>query len=137
MYQSRATGFGQPRWGRRMGGGLGPRAQAATCPFTTDVEFAPSEYTQQGMNLAAPGLGSNASGIDPKAVTLAVVLGGLGVAAVGVGSMVGITYAHRKKGRSWYCSLMPSAFWSSLITGAAATAVAGTVVALKAREFAQ
>jgi hypothetical protein len=34
MYQ---IGFGQPpwapRWGKLMGGGLGPRAQAGTCPY--------------------------------------------------------------------------------------------------------
>lgn len=30
-----SVGFGQPRWGRLLGGGLGPRAQAGTCPYTS------------------------------------------------------------------------------------------------------
>jgi hypothetical protein len=35
-------GFGElPRWGRMLGGGLGPRAQAGTCPYANEFAGGP------------------------------------------------------------------------------------------------
>ena len=68
------------------------------------------------------GLEGGEIGTFPAMPLATVAILGLGGLAVFGGSMAGLTYAHRKKGATWYCSLMPSAFWASLITGVAATA---------------
>jgi hypothetical protein len=47
----------------------------------------------------------------------AIVGLGLGSLVVYGASLAGLTYVHRKKDRSWYCSILPSMFWASLITG--------------------
>ena len=70
--------------------------------------------------------GGALAGVSPGTV----VLGSVALLAVYGGSLAGLTAVHRKKGRTWYCSVMPSMFWSSLITGAVAAggaAVAFTV----------
>lgn len=58
----------------------------------------------------------------------ALIIGGVTLGAF-VLSMVGVTAIHRVKDRSWYCSLLPSVFWSSLVSAAAGGVTFGALAA--------
>lgn len=76
----------------------------------------PAELTLpdlSALELADVGQDQLAMGLRP-----ALVVGGV-TAGTFVLSMIGSTAIHRAKDRSWYCSILPSAFWSSLISGVA------------------
>lgn len=58
----------------------------------------------------------------------ALVAGGVGLLTFTLG-MIGITAIHRAQDRSWYCSLMPSTFWSSILASVAAGGTLGIMAA--------
>lgn len=63
--------------------------------------------------------------------------GALGLVAIYGISLAGLTAIHRKRGASWYCSLVPSSFWSGLITAAVGGFAAGAMIASGAASLEQ
>jgi hypothetical protein len=57
-----------------------------------------------------------------------LIVGGVSVLTFTL-SMIGVTAIHRAQDRSWYCSLLPSSFWSSLIASVAAGGTVGILAA--------
>jgi hypothetical protein len=69
----------------------------------------------------------NIEGVSTVAAPLLIV-GGVGLLTFTL-SMIGVTAIHRAQDRSWYCSLLPSSFWSSIIASVAAGGTLGILAA--------